>query len=58
MGHVTHVLCSDLYFILQAGAFAYPHVQTDTCHKVGIELLLSKYMAREVGEGMVEQKPQ
>lgn len=36
----------------------YPHVQTDTCHKVGIELLLKKYMAREVGEGMVEQKPQ
>ena len=36
----------------------YPHVQTDTRHKVGIELLLKKYMAREVGEGMVEQKPQ
>lgn len=36
----------------------YPHVQTNTCHKVGIELLLKKYMAREVGEGMVEQKPQ
>lgn len=27
----------------------YPHVQTDACHKVGIESLLNKYMAHEVG---------
>lgn len=27
----------------------YPYVQTDACHKVGIESLLNKYMAHEVG---------